>query len=103
MNQKAPDSETLHAVVPAEAAGRRFDAVLAELFPDYSRSRLAGEPADVMIAPRLGHMGLLDYHRGAGAIVVPWRPPLGPQPDRGPPVLWAPCPRAGWWSSRTRR
>ena len=42
MNQKAPDSETLHAVVPAEAAGRRFDAVLAELFPDYSRSRLAG-------------------------------------------------------------
>ncbi|GAB2625154.1 23S rRNA pseudouridine(1911/1915/1917) synthase RluD [Novilysobacter erysipheiresistens] len=31
----------LHAVVPDEAAGRRFDAVLAELFPDYSRSRLS--------------------------------------------------------------
>ena len=28
--------------MPAEAAGRRFDAVLAELFPDFSRSRLAG-------------------------------------------------------------
>ena len=31
----------LHAIVPDEAAGRRFDAVLAELFPDYSRSRLS--------------------------------------------------------------
>ena len=30
-----------HATVPAEAAGRRLDAVLAELFPEYSRSRLS--------------------------------------------------------------
>ena len=30
------------ARVPESAAGRRFDAVLAELFPEYSRSRLAG-------------------------------------------------------------
>ncbi|HYG04834.1 MAG TPA: 23S rRNA pseudouridine(1911/1915/1917) synthase RluD [Stenotrophomonas sp.] len=29
------------AVVPDAAAGRRFDAVLAELFPEFSRSRLA--------------------------------------------------------------
>ena len=29
------------ATIPDEAAGRRFDAVLAELFPEYSRSRLA--------------------------------------------------------------
>jgi 23S rRNA pseudouridine1911/1915/1917 synthase len=28
------------AQIPASAAGRRFDQVLAELFPDYSRSRL---------------------------------------------------------------
>ena len=33
-----------------------------------ARSRLAGEPADVLIAPRLGKLGLLDYHRGAIAI-----------------------------------
>ncbi|SDY63842.1 23S rRNA pseudouridine1911/1915/1917 synthase [Lysobacter sp. yr284] len=33
--------QTLTATVPDAAAGRRFDAVLAELFPDYSRSRLA--------------------------------------------------------------
>ena len=35
------DPVTHRAVVPDSAAGRRFDAVLAELFPDYSRSRLA--------------------------------------------------------------
>ncbi|MFC3551580.1 23S rRNA pseudouridine(1911/1915/1917) synthase RluD [Lysobacter cavernae] len=29
------------AMVPDSSAGRRFDAVLAELFPDYSRSKLA--------------------------------------------------------------
>ena len=33
-----------------------------------ARSRLAGEPADVLIAPRLGQLGPLDYHRGAEAI-----------------------------------
>ncbi|GAB3098038.1 23S rRNA pseudouridine(1911/1915/1917) synthase RluD [Lysobacter terrae] len=32
---------TLSATVPDSSAGRRFDAVLAELFPDYSRSRLS--------------------------------------------------------------
>ena len=32
---------TLNARVPEASAGRRFDQVLAELFPDYSRSRLA--------------------------------------------------------------
>ena len=30
------------AVVPLSAAGRRFDQALAEMFPDYSRSRLTG-------------------------------------------------------------
>ena len=34
-------SSTLSAVVPDSSAGRRFDAVIAELFPDYSRSRLS--------------------------------------------------------------
>ncbi|HVK55795.1 MAG TPA: patatin-like phospholipase family protein [Burkholderiales bacterium] len=33
-----------------------------------TRSRLAGEPADIMLTPRLGHMGLLDFHRGRDAI-----------------------------------
>lgn len=33
-----------------------------------TRSRLAGDPADVAIMPRLGHLGQLDYHRAPEAI-----------------------------------
>jgi NTE family protein len=33
-----------------------------------ARSRLAGEPPDVLLTPRLGHLGLLDYHHAAVAI-----------------------------------
>jgi len=33
-----------------------------------ARSRLAGEPADVLLSPRLAHLALMDYHRGAEAI-----------------------------------
>ncbi|WP_374240814.1 patatin-like phospholipase family protein [Zoogloea sp.] len=33
-----------------------------------ARSRLAGEPADVLISPRLAQLGLMDYNRGAEAI-----------------------------------
>jgi NTE family protein len=29
---------------------------------------LAGEPPEVVITPRLGDIGLLDFHRGAEAI-----------------------------------
>ena len=36
-----PNTEPRHAIVPDSAAGRRLDAVLAELFPEYSRSRLS--------------------------------------------------------------
>lgn len=33
-----------------------------------TRSRLAGEPADVLIRPRLAKFALMDYHRAAAAI-----------------------------------
>ena len=33
-----------------------------------TRSRLAGEPADAVVQPRLGDIGLLEYHRGGEAI-----------------------------------
>lgn len=33
-----------------------------------ARSRLAGEPADVLVSPRLAQLGLMDYHRGSEAI-----------------------------------
>ncbi len=42
---------TLNANIPLESAGRRFDAALAELFPDYSRSRLSSwiKAGDVLL------------------------------------------------------
>ncbi len=48
MNATQP---TLNANIPIEAAGRRFDAALAELFPDYSRSRLSAwiKAGDVLL------------------------------------------------------
>lgn len=33
-----------------------------------TRSRLAGEPADILITPRLGEVGALDYHHAAASI-----------------------------------
>jgi len=54
---------TLNAHVPDAAAGRRFDQVLAELFPDYSRSRLS---AWIMAGAALGVLGRLP----TGATVV---------------------------------
>jgi len=33
-----------------------------------TRSRMAGEPPDVIVAPRLGHFDLLDFHRAGEAI-----------------------------------
>lgn len=34
-----------------------------------ARSRLAGEPADVQLSPRLGHLGPMDFHRAEEAII----------------------------------
>lgn len=33
-----------------------------------TRSRLAGDPPDLAVAPRVGHIGLLDFHRAEEAI-----------------------------------
>ena len=35
-----------------------------------TRSRLAGDPPDVMISPRLGKIGLFDFHRATEAIEI---------------------------------
>jgi NTE family protein len=35
-----------------------------------TRARLAGDPADVMISPRLGSIGMFDFHRAAEAIAI---------------------------------
>jgi len=36
------DTSTLNANIPEDCDGKRFDQALAEMFPDYSRSRLQG-------------------------------------------------------------
>ena len=33
-----------------------------------TRARLAGDPADIMISPRLGPIGMFDFHRVGDAI-----------------------------------
>ncbi|MDA8108412.1 MAG: patatin-like phospholipase RssA [Betaproteobacteria bacterium] len=33
-----------------------------------TRSRMAGDPPEVVVAPRLAHLGVLDFHRGQEAI-----------------------------------
>jgi len=35
-----------------------------------TRARLAGDPADVMVSPRLGGVGWFDFHRAAEAIAI---------------------------------
>jgi 23S rRNA pseudouridine1911/1915/1917 synthase len=67
--QNAPE-RTLNARVPDEAAGRRFDQVLADLFPDFSRSRLAAWIKAG--AARLDGAEVVPRHivRGGEAIVV---------------------------------
>jgi NTE family protein len=35
-----------------------------------TRARLAGDPADIMISPRLGHIGMFDFHRADEAIQI---------------------------------
>jgi 23S rRNA pseudouridine1911/1915/1917 synthase len=65
----APE-QTLNAQVPDAAAGRRFDQVLADLFPDYSRSRLSAWIKAG--AARLDGAEVLPRHivRGGEAVVV---------------------------------
>jgi len=35
-----------------------------------TRARLAGDPPDVMISPRIGRIGLFDFHRAEDAIAI---------------------------------
>ena len=35
-----------------------------------TRARLAGDPPDIMISPRIGRIGLFDFHRAEEAIEI---------------------------------
>jgi len=58
----------------AGSARPSFSTVMIESFnimqDRLTRMRLAGDPPDIHIAPRIGHIGWLDFHRGAEAIAV---------------------------------
>ena len=58
----------------ARAARPGFSTVMIESFnimqDRLTRMRLAGDPPDVHITPRIGHLGWLDFHRAAEAIEI---------------------------------
>jgi len=68
--------ENLGGLMPAHAPGEpklpSMHDVLASSLDimqvRISRSRMAGEPPDVIVSPRLGHLRLLDFHRAREAI-----------------------------------
>jgi NTE family protein len=35
-----------------------------------TRSRLAGDPPDIILNPKLGHIGIMEFHRGEEAIQI---------------------------------
>lgn len=79
----ASPSQSLSAIVPDSAGGRRLDQVLAELFPDYSRSRLAGWVKSGAV--RLDGATVLPRHRVMGgeaiALDVVLDEEVGAQPE----------------------
>lgn len=56
---------------PEEAPPSLFDTLATSINimqVQISRSRLAGEPPDVLVTPRLAHLGLLEFHRAREAL-----------------------------------
>jgi NTE family protein len=64
----------LHALWPATVERKTpsmtnvITASLSIMQTRITRSRMAGEPPEIAIAPRLAHLGLLDFHRADEAI-----------------------------------
>ncbi|HEX7814283.1 23S rRNA pseudouridine(1911/1915/1917) synthase RluD [Dyella sp.] len=58
------------AIVPLSAAGRRFDQTLADMFPDYSRSRLTGWIKEGAVTLDGTHMPPRYLLRGGEKVVV---------------------------------
>ena len=58
----------------ADDARPGFSTVMIELFnimqDRLTRMRLAGDPPDVHITPRIGNIGFLDFHRAAESIAI---------------------------------
>lgn len=71
-------SATAEEIVKRKVLGTRSQPGLSAIMVDafnimqdrITRSRLAGDPPDVIIGPRLRDIGLLDFHRAAEAIEI---------------------------------
>jgi len=71
----APNPAYIHDVHTPPMPSSRAPAMLTSIAQSIdimqvriTRSRLAGEPADILIQPRLGGMGIFDFHRAEPAI-----------------------------------
>lgn len=56
---------------PSMRSPNLFEAILSSVNitqDRITRSRMAGDPPDLLIAPKLSHIGLLEFYRGAEAI-----------------------------------
>lgn len=64
----------LHRQLFGGADGPGLSTVMVEAFQvmqdRITRSRLAGDPPDVMVSPRLGRINLFDFHRASDAIAI---------------------------------
>jgi NTE family protein len=61
-------SETPRKGLPVPAVVEVVQSSISIMQTRITRSRMAGEPADVVVAPRLGHLGLLDFQEASQAI-----------------------------------
>ncbi len=62
MPSLSPDEPRLPSMLDVLASGINIMQVRI------TRSRMAGDPPDVVVAPQLAHLGLLDFHRAKEAI-----------------------------------
>lgn len=69
---ETPEAETVPtATVPGSEMPSVLDVAMNSvniMQMRITRSRMAGDPPEVVIAPRLAHLGLLDFHRASEAI-----------------------------------
>lgn len=61
---RVPPAPSAHVPSMLNAIAQSIDIMQVRI----TRSRLAGEPADILIQPRLGGMSIFDFHRAAPAI-----------------------------------
>jgi NTE family protein len=67
---KTPTANKLLAKIAAPGALEVMQGAIVVMQDRITRSRLAGEPPDVMLLPRVNHIGLLEYHRASEAIAA---------------------------------